>query len=147
MSDMKLSVYKENQYRLTDKKLKRNVTIEMNKLLPDIIEMVEQKEYDLPKQIVLTTNKFPISVKKNIFNRKKDNPEKSFPDIIIDVVTESIFNDEKGLEKRLKDIVDGHSAEQMYYLKETLIQMDDFFDFLARLVDYDATKIGNEEEE
>lgn len=126
MSEDKINIYKRNQKYLFNEDIQRKVTAEFNNQLPNLVkELLEEEEY-VPEQIRITTNKLPKSIRKEIATRKRNQSSSSYPNILIDIIDESFTSNETSLTKKIQDIIENESATQLYYLKETLAQLDEF---------------------
>lgn len=133
----KISIYKANQRYIYNEDIKRKVTAEINTMIPKLVAEYSEEEINLPPQIRISTSKLPNSVKRNVVVRKKKEIDKNYPDILLDIITESYIGNEQNLTKELRNIVENESAKQLYYLKETLNQLDNFLLSLKKANDFD----------
>ncbi|MGX2947083.1 hypothetical protein [Enterococcus alishanensis] len=126
MAEDKINIYKRNQKYLFNEDIQRKITAEINNQIPNLVkELLEEEEY-VPEQIRITTNKLPKSIRKEIATRKRNQSSSSYPNILIDIIDESFTSNETNLTKKIQDIIENESATQLYYLKETLAQLDEF---------------------
>ena len=125
MASDRITIYKKNQQLLVDDSLKKKVTNEINRMLPEIVE-ASKKDLVIAEQVRIRTNKLTYQSREYISNLKKASPDLPYSDIIIDLINDYVRNKNTNLEAKIKDVIEAEAATQLYYLKETLSQIDEF---------------------
>jgi len=125
MANDRITIYKKNQQLLGDDSLKKKVTNEINRMLPELVA-ASKNEIMIAEQVRIRTNKLTYQSREYISNLKKTSPDLPYSDIIIDLINDHISNKETNIEAKMKNVIEAESATQLYYLKETLSQIDEF---------------------
>lgn len=125
MNNTRITIYKKNLMLINNEKIKKDVTEEVNRLLPQIVKEFTD-DILIAEQIRIRTSKLTPHAKKYISNIKKEDIEISYSDIAVNIINNYVQQNETNIEGKIKNIIEKESATQLFYLKETLNQLDSF---------------------
>lgn len=125
MKDARITIYKKNLELLNNEIIKKNVTEEVNRLLPEIVKELSN-DILIAEQIRIRTSKFTPKARKYISEVKIEDSDISYSDILINIVNKYVQENESSIEDKIETVIKSETANQLFYLKETLNQIDEF---------------------